>query len=323
MNGIQQAYRAIARWPTKTILLALLPLTSCSVFRPAPTHGGGKRFDEEQRLVSAAISKTTSRMNFSRIPRSKVSLEVTAMNTSGGLQDLYSGSTDKARTPVTAIHTGIQNLFGYRASPWLQSNSTLTNQDVYYLEESVKAQLRARKFQVVSPTESDVHLIVLVDCLGTNMSRQDVTLAFRDDLKATCAITWYAVDSRSQEVLSKAENLSSSGTLNEWNVRLSPGSWNNHSLSDLPTDPLYSQDIHPIAKGNRSASPVAALLMKPKSSPTKRSGLPPLDRIPNPDFTPLPPEPLDDLDPSVLPPLDPTPPSPAAQPNPDHPTPPK
>jgi len=280
-------------------------ISSCSTFRPMPTHGGGKRFDEEQRLVSATIQHTSGRVDYSRIKRSKVSIEVTAPETSGSLAERYDWKENSKVTPTPPRFPGPQTLFQYRVNPWLQNAPAVTSQDVQFLEKCLEANLRSRNYQVVSRGNADVHMVVLVDCLGTNQGRNDFALAFRDRLTVTCAITWYLIDARTQEVLVAAKSFVSQGTYEELNLRASPWDAKKRDLGVVTEEDKLMLNPHTasVATGARGSAPVSALEQRLPGGPKRQGGgaagmnfkdLP----VPLPQGLP------GDISPGLLPPLD-------------------
>src|SRR3954449_3683232 len=68
---------------------ALLP--GCGDFRGIPSHGGGKRFDEEQRVVAGAIRQTLADMEFKELAGKKVQINVEAIATDGGGNVVFPG----------------------------------------------------------------------------------------------------------------------------------------------------------------------------------------------------------------------------------------
>lgn len=64
--------------------LLLMALVGCGEYRGIPTHGGGKRFDEEQRVVASAIRHSVSDMNLVELKGRRVQLTVDGMANDGG-----------------------------------------------------------------------------------------------------------------------------------------------------------------------------------------------------------------------------------------------
>src|SRR3954469_20617955 len=83
-------------------LLALLP--GCGDFRGIPSHGGGKRFDEEQRVVAGAIRQTLADMEFKELAGKKVQINVEAIATDGGGNVVFPG--------INGISAGINGNIG-------------------------------------------------------------------------------------------------------------------------------------------------------------------------------------------------------------------
>ena len=63
---------------SQAVLPVLLVASSGCVFRDIPSHGGGKRFDEEQRMVAKAIRQAVADMDLS---------ELHGQSASGSLRD--------------------------------------------------------------------------------------------------------------------------------------------------------------------------------------------------------------------------------------------
>ena len=221
--------------------LATLALSGCATFRGMPSHGGGKRFDEEQRVVTAAIRHAAQKMDFSRIKSRKIALEVTSLETSGTGQAFYpglgkmSGYYENSREVTSILDTkGIHAkqpakvkdlgrwVPNYEFNPSLKANNNITRQDVNYLQRALEMRLRHEGFQIVPLELADVYLVVLVDALGTNLSRKDYGVAYDDDLGASCEMTYYAIEPQSQKVIMAAKAVASKGTYLERNFRFTP-----------------------------------------------------------------------------------------------------
>jgi len=257
----------------KVILLPLaatLALTNCATFRGMPTHGGGKRFDEEQRVVSASIRHAANKMDFSKIKKRRVSLEITGLETSGTGQAFYPGLIDtgtafertrglddltdefsrktvvddngdfKQGEAVSASKPNSQNRNTFKFGPsfsltpdGMKSNNNITRQDLTYLKRTLEMRLRHDGFQVVPMDSADVHIVVLVDVLGTNLSRKDYAVAYDDNLAATCEMTYYAIDPITQKVVASSKEVASVGAYKERNIRFTPYACHERSLGDF------------------------------------------------------------------------------------------
>jgi len=227
-------------------LLVLLVVSSgCASFRGIPSHGGGKRFDEEQRIVAGAIRYAISDMRFSELAGQRVKVLVTSIPTSGsgnlnpgGLQDISLGfnqsdsisdlvrnygpqrsstssSTrrwneqdqqwDDYQVVDTRNANDAKNLGEARDDTRKTYNAGLryrfdhsyftqkenTQGDVAYLQAVLDMKASHDGVAIVG-NQPDVVLHVLVDVLGTNRRRRDYLIWKRDDLAATCEMTYYA-----------------------------------------------------------------------------------------------------------------------------------
>ncbi|BDS05445.1 hypothetical protein NT6N_04850 [Oceaniferula spumae] len=239
-------------------------LTGCATFRGFPSHGGGKRFDEEQRIVAASVMHAGYKMDLRTLEPRKIALEVTSLPTTGSV---HAGNT--------TIVGAFQDLLGYRMQPRLQTKRVLTQQDVEYVESAMIKQLRYDGFQVVSPKDAELYLVVLVDVLGTNFSRDDFLVAYRDHLKATCELTYYVVDAQTQKIIRRARSTASIAEYCELNVRFTPFSFKNSWVTDfhneismLPAQRVVSlsgpYDLAPVSELNKPYEP------EPKGRKRKR-----------------------------------------------------
>jgi len=170
------------------ILTALLGASGCASFRGIPSHGGGKRFDEEQRIVSGAIRYAVAHMTFPELEGKQARILVTSVPTSGagnvnfgGLQDIslngsVSDSTyDLLRRLIPLQYPFEREVFRWDTDDEMYNNSTLTtenyntqNLDEYREDErtSMGGNLRYRMdhsfFTQRSNTEGDVKYLQAV-----------------------------------------------------------------------------------------------------------------------------------------------------------------
>ena len=209
-------------------------------------------------------------MDFSKIKKRRVAIEVTGLETSGtgqafypglqesssyyeltrGLDDLTreynrkdvldsSGNLDRAE--LQNIHKpNSQNKNALRLDPsfsfnpdGLRSNNNITRQDLTYLKRTLEMRLRHDGFQIVPVESADVHIVVLVDVLGTNLSRKDYAIAYDDNLKATCEMTYYAIDPITQKVVASSKFVASAGSYKERNVRFTPYACHERAIGDF------------------------------------------------------------------------------------------
>jgi len=251
-----------------SVITASILITGCATFRPMPTHGGGKRFDEEQRVVSAAVRHAMTKMDLSKLRKRKVAIEVTSLATSGGSDTLeYPG------LKALYAHTGANPLsLSYNLKPKILSKKNLTRQDIEYVEQTLVTQLRVEGYQVTSPEDADLYLVALVDVLGTNHSRTDFGLGFRDRLAASYEMTYYVVDAKTQKLVSPAKSVGSLADYIEYNIRFTPIGTHKTRLMDLAGSQIGLPTSHPHQFVNTyTAAPIADLqLQAPKEKKKKK-----------------------------------------------------
>src|SRR5437867_3315932 len=67
-----------------SLCLCLSMFAGCGAWRGIPTHGGGKRFDEEQRIVAGAIRRTLADMELTELSGKKVAISMECISQDGG-----------------------------------------------------------------------------------------------------------------------------------------------------------------------------------------------------------------------------------------------
>ncbi len=85
---------------TSTCVAACLILSSCGTLTGIPGHGGGKRFVEEQRLVSASIRGSLEAINISPLRGKRVAIIFSLISDEG------SGNIAGGRASLSAVLTG-------------------------------------------------------------------------------------------------------------------------------------------------------------------------------------------------------------------------
>jgi hypothetical protein len=111
--------------PSNTALLSVL-IAGCGDFRGIPSHGGGKRFDEEQRVVAGAIRQTLPISTCASCPGKKVQLSVECIaNDGGGVVHLSPASSPLA--PAANGNIGSGNLVQIVPAATPGGPSTLVN----------------------------------------------------------------------------------------------------------------------------------------------------------------------------------------------------
>src|SRR3954468_23847654 len=86
------------------VLACALAAGGCGDFRGIPTHGGGKRFDEEQRVVAGAIRRTLADMDLTDLAGKKVTILLDCISQDGGGYITFPG--------LSSISAGLGGSFG-------------------------------------------------------------------------------------------------------------------------------------------------------------------------------------------------------------------
>jgi len=203
----------------------MLVLSSCSSSRGLPDHGGGKRFDEEQRLISSSIQTAIDAMDFSVLKGKKVKLVIDGVESSGGGRSTWPGIRHfspswNIREAGPGVEFTTENYpLGYNVDASYTANNNLTSRDMKYLEFILKMRCQLEGIQLV-PNNQDVNLLVAIDVMGTNRSRDDHILVVRDHLQASTEITYCCIDAKTRKVLLGKSKVGSEATYSENWVRL-------------------------------------------------------------------------------------------------------
>jgi len=232
----------------------MLFLGSCATFRPMPTHAGGKRFDEEERVLSATIFHAAGKMDFSQFKKRKVAIEVTSLETTGATEmPAFPGMIQSIPIPISQYFT-----VDYRLTSKLNVKSMNTRQDVDFLQGVLTKRLRFDGYQVTSPEDADIYLVVLVDALGTDYNRDDYLIAYKDNVEIGCEMTYYAVDAHTQKIITKAKAVASTGNYCEVNYRPSIYRKHQRSVTDFTETivPLPALELQPFSD-DLSLAPVS------------------------------------------------------------------
>jgi hypothetical protein len=212
----------------------------CGVFRGIPTHGGGKRFDEEQRVVAGAVRRTLADMDLSELAGKKVTISLDCISQDGGGYITFPG--------LSTISAGMGGSFGtnnfaqinpptepgapsiisngfnqggsanasatYNAQTSYVPSAMSSLPDVQYLRAALDMKCRHAGLALTA-ADPEVVLYVLVDVLGTNRSHSDTILVTSETLEASCECTYYALDPKTGKLLFEARRASSSSTYKE------------------------------------------------------------------------------------------------------------
>lgn len=209
-------------------------LGGCAQFRGIPTHGGGKRFDEEERVVSGSIRRALADMDLKELRGKNVVIQLESIAHSGGgfitfpgiqgISGNYGVGENLALNrylvtppPNAYIPFGDSNNenssknYGAGANGTFSTNynaTTLaTDPDLAYLRSSLTMKAQHCGLNVVG-ANPDCTLYVLVDVLGTNRSRDDSFVCWTDRLLASCELTYYAQDCKNGQLLFRARHAS-------------------------------------------------------------------------------------------------------------------
>ncbi len=200
------------------IVFFLFVASGCTSFRGMPSHGGGKRFDEEQRLIAAATYRALNQMDVEKLKGKKVRIASEFMTTYGsgnatygGLQSIgfspsfqdqlvdYLGPTSGRTGEQRAITTSTAS-FSYRPDMSFYTSQANTDRDAAYFISCLEMKLRHSGVTTVLKDE-EVTLFILLDVLGTNLSRKDRLVQHTDFLDAACEFTYYAMDTKTGTLL--------------------------------------------------------------------------------------------------------------------------
>lgn len=202
-------------------VVAMLFVTGCVSARGIPSHGGGKRFDEEQRMLVAAMKQALAKMDLHELKGKKVKILSQAMPSSGGgnvvwggMQNFSTGFSLSRATDDYVFHESNRNYdvgsnitggsLNTAWSPNLGYNAhvAVTEGDAQYLMANIEMKCRSENILPGQPPFSHT-LWVLIDVLGLNRSRKDYLIVKKENYLAVCEITYYAVDDKSGKLVFK------------------------------------------------------------------------------------------------------------------------
>lgn len=223
-------------------LIVCALLAGCGEFRGIPSHGGGKRFDEEQRVVAGTIRQTLADFDLTELAGKRVQVVMESIATDGGGNVQFPG--------VNSIGAGINGNVGsgdwvqvvpnIGGGSWLKNDNSNNNiggnaginispqttysatamgtaADITYFKAALEMKARHVGVTLVAPgaADADAVLYVLIDILGTNRSRSDRLVVSNERLSASCECTYYAVDAKTGRLLFEARRASSEAVYNE------------------------------------------------------------------------------------------------------------
>ena len=229
------------------VFLPIILCTACGVFRGIPSHGGGKRFDEEQRVVSSSIRHAVAKMDINELQGKRVKIVVSSVAHDGGATVYWPGPQDVGisgypfdehvydnyrRLYKEGVDAGDdsrwvasfrdENTFDpatnlnarYRPYMTFSPHRVSSDPDIKYLSATLDMSVRHNGI-TLADKDSELILFVLVDVLGTNRSRLDTILYSSDELKASCELTYYAQDRKSGKLIFYARRASAAASYSE------------------------------------------------------------------------------------------------------------
>lgn len=223
-------------------LCAALTIAGCGEFRGIPSHGGGKRFDEEQRVVAGTIRQTLADIDLAELAGKKVLLNVETIATDGSGNVQFPGVSSIGAGINGNIGTGnlVQVVPNVPSGSYLKNDNTNNNlggnagigispmttysatgmsslPDIGYFRAALEMKARHVGVTLVA-AEPEVVLYVLIDVLGTNRSHTDRIVASSERLAATCECTYYATDAKTGKLMFEARRASSKAVYDESRV---------------------------------------------------------------------------------------------------------
>ncbi|MFA6172845.1 MAG: hypothetical protein WC701_04105 [Kiritimatiellales bacterium] len=241
------------------IFCFLLTAGGCASFRGIPSHGGGKRFDEEERLVAAAVYTALDQMALPEMTGKKVRIVNEFMTTYGsgnvtfgGLKDIGLSVANTTSDYTVPTRTQADTFSGnIRYSPDMSFYSTIANtdRDAAYFIACLEMKLRHSEITPVLKDE-EVTLFILLDVLGTNLGRKDQLINHTDNLSASCEFTYYAVDAKTGKLLFESRRSGSTALYSEKSALFTGHSVIRRSIESMR--PLDMPDFHT----NRIEAPV-------------------------------------------------------------------
>jgi hypothetical protein len=211
------------------LVLVVIFISGCGTWRGIPSHGGGKRFDEEQRVVASAIRQAIADMNVSELRGMKIQVRIDAMAQNGGgqltLPGLSSISAGYNETSTDGRSNNIYSRDGWDASASVRTDVDLrptvfaSDGDLKYFEAALNMKLLHSGVSIAVKNPDSI-LYVLVDVLGTNRSRNDSLIAWKDNLRATCELTYYALEPQKNALFFAARRSSAESTYYEKSLLL-------------------------------------------------------------------------------------------------------
>jgi hypothetical protein len=100
---------------------------------------------------------------------------------------------DKPGYDKTIESASASGVMAYQVSPSYLSWAFSTQPDAAYLRAAVEMKARHEGI-IITDSQPEAVLFILVDVLGTNRSRTEELLVVDEDYQASCELTYYAID---------------------------------------------------------------------------------------------------------------------------------
>ncbi len=189
------------------ISLTILAATGCT-FRGIPAHGGGKRFDEEQNIVSKSTVDTTNKIDLSALRGKRVRFFILGIGDQGSGSFQAGGWSSSAGVGATA---GVVDVFTVKGRPGAavgtvsggakytdRSNYTAhaieNPRDYAYLTGRLGLQLIRNGVSLARRGEpADAEVYFLVDVFGIDRARFEMLFYSNSYVSASTKITYYAI----------------------------------------------------------------------------------------------------------------------------------
>jgi hypothetical protein len=197
-------------------VIGLMAALSGCTFRGIPSHGGGKRFCEEQNIVSKAVLDTVSQVDLSALRGKRVRMFVLGIGDQGGgafeaggwsTRGTVSGGAGLARGITAGDAAGVAAGRADGAATYTDRSAytafAIANpRDYQYLTGRLGLQLIRNGVALSHGGETiDAEVYFLVDVFGTDRGRFELLLYSNSFLHAQTKITYYALTADRSRVL--------------------------------------------------------------------------------------------------------------------------
>jgi hypothetical protein len=249
------------------ILTTIECVGGCGMWRGIPTHGGGKRFDEEQRVVAGAIRQTLADLDLAELEHKKVAINIECIAQDGGGSVTFPGISNINGSAFSNWGTnnlvqivppnapgqpslindnsneGTGGSVGVTYNPMVSYSAAAMSSmpDLGYFRAALEMKARHAGLSLVQ-AEPEAVLYVLVDVLGTNRSHTDQVFVSNEKLQASCECTYYAQDAKTGSLIFSARRASSAASYTEIHHFGVTGPAIDRTIARTPPTPLPIDD---------------------------------------------------------------------------------